>query len=79
MKVSQNNFNYTQKLSNIDIIRSVSCFVCIEIAVFTLFTRNWCEMLVIISFKCIFKFFNRSSYFQLLSSDEMKMFYTEHD
>ena len=37
------------------------------------------KMLVIISFECIFKFFNWSRYFQLPSSDEMKMFYTEHD
>ena len=33
-------------------------------------------MLVIISFKYIFKFFLRG---KLPSSDEMKMFYTEHD
>ena len=36
MKVSQNIFNYGQKLSIIDMTRSVSCFVCIEITVFTL-------------------------------------------
>ena len=38
MTVSQNNFNCAQKLSIIDVTRfSVSCFVCIEIIVFTLF------------------------------------------
>ena len=37
MTVSQNNFNCAQKLSIIDITRSVSCFVCLEIIVFTLF------------------------------------------
>ena len=36
-------------------------------------------MLVIISFECIFKFFNWSRLVELLSSEEMKMFYTEHD
>ena len=36
-------------------------------------------MFVIISFECIFKFFNCSRLFQLPSSDEIKMFYTEHD
>ena len=36
------------------------CFVfCLHINnnVFTLFTLNWCEMLVLTSFECIFKFF----------------------
>ena len=37
MTVSQNNFNCEQKLSIIDVTISVSCFVCIEIIVFTLF------------------------------------------
>ena len=37
MTVSQNNFNCAQKLSIIDMTISVSCFVCIEIIVFTLF------------------------------------------
>ena len=37
MTVSQNNFKCAQKLSIIDMTRSVSCFVCIEIIVFTLF------------------------------------------
>ena len=32
-----------------------------------------------ISFECTFKFFNWSCYFQFPSSDEMKMFYTEHN
>ena len=32
-----NNFNCAQKLSIKDMTRSVSCFVCIEIIVFTLF------------------------------------------
>ena len=50
MTVSQNNFNCAQKLSIIDMTRSVSCIVCIEIIVFTLFAWNWCKMLVIISF-----------------------------
>ena len=36
MKVSQNDFNCLQKLSIIDMTRSVLCFVCIEIIVFTL-------------------------------------------
>ena len=36
-------------------------------------------MLVIISFECIFKFFNWSRLVELLSSEEMKMFYTEYD
>ena len=36
-------------------------------------------MLVIISFKCIFKFLNWSRLLELPSSDEMKMSYTEHD
>ena len=36
-------------------------------------------MLVIISFECIFKFFNWSRLVALPSSDKMKMFYTEHD
>ena len=31
MTVSQNNFNCAQKLPIIDMTRSVSCFVCIEI------------------------------------------------
>ena len=35
--LSQNNYNCAQKLSIIDMTRSVSCFVCIEIIVFTLF------------------------------------------
>ena len=30
MTVSQNNFNCAQKLSIIDMTRSVSCFVCID-------------------------------------------------
>ena len=58
--------------------RSVSCFICLEIIVDTLFVRNWCEMLVIVSFECIFKFFNWSRMVELPSSDKMKMFYTEH-
>ena len=37
MTVSQNNFNCAQQLSIIDMTISVSCFVCIEIIVFTLF------------------------------------------
>ena len=37
MTVSQNNFNCAQKLSIIDTTINVSCFVCIEIIVFTLF------------------------------------------
>ena len=37
MTVSQNNFNCAQKLQIIDMTRSISCFVCIEIIVFTLF------------------------------------------
>ena len=37
MTVSQNNFNCAQKLSIMDMTRSVSCFVCIQIIVFTLF------------------------------------------
>ena len=36
-------------------------------------------MLVILSFECIFNFFNWSRLVELPSSDEMKMFYTEHD
>ena len=36
-------------------------------------------MLVIISFECIFKFFAWSRLVAFPSSDEMKMFYTEHD
>ena len=36
-------------------------------------------MLIIILFECIFKFFNWSRLVELPSSDEMKMFYTEHD
>ena len=32
-------------------------FCCIQIIVFTLFTQNWCKILVIISFKYSFKFF----------------------
>ena len=28
MKVLQNNINYTRKISNIDLIRSVVCFAC---------------------------------------------------
>ena len=59
--------------------RSVSCFVCKKIIVFTLFARNWGEMLVIISFERIFKFFTWSRLVELPSSDEMKMFYAEHD
>ena len=74
MKVLDNNLNYAQKLSIKDMVRSVSCFVCIEIIVFTLFALNWCKMLVIISFERILKFLVEHS-----SSDEMKMFYTEHD
>ena len=35
--VLSNNSNSAQKLSIIDMTRSVSCFVCIEIIVFTLF------------------------------------------
>ena len=31
MTVSQNNFNCAQKLSIIDMTKSVSCFVCVEI------------------------------------------------
>ena len=31
INVLQNNMKYTPKISNIDIIRSVACFVCIEI------------------------------------------------
>ena len=57
LKVSQNNFIYAQKLSIID--KKGFMFCCISIIVFTLFTQNWCEMLVIIWFKCIFKFFMR--------------------
>ena len=37
MTVSQNNFDCAQKISIIDMTISVSCFVCIEIIVFTLF------------------------------------------
>ena len=37
MTVSQTNFNCAQKLSIIDMTRSVSCFVCIEIIAFTQF------------------------------------------
>ena len=59
--------------------RSVSCIVCKDTIVFTLFLLNWCEMLVIISFECIFKFFTWSRLVELPSSDEMKMFYTEHE
>ena len=33
----------------------------------------------IISFECIFKLFKWSRFVELPSSDEMKMFYTEHD
>ena len=48
--------------------------------VFTLFTQNWCEMLVIMSFKYIFNFFMCGSRLgELPSFDEMEMFYTEHD
>ena len=36
-------------------------------------------MLVVISFECIFKFFNWSRLVELPGSDEMKIFYTEHD
>ena len=36
-------------------------------------------MLVIISFECIFKFLTWSHLVELSSSDEMKMFHTEHD
>ena len=36
-------------------------------------------MLVIILFKCIFKFSNWSRLVELQSSDEIKMFYTSHD
>ena len=78
MKVSQNNFNYAQKLSITDMTRSVSYFLCLEIIVITLFVGNWCEKLVIISFGGIFKFFNWSHMVELPSSDEMKMIYTEH-
>ena len=62
MKVSQNNFNYAQKLSILDMTRRVSCCDCIEIVVF----------------EHILKFFNWSRLVEL-GSDEMKMFYTEHD
>ena len=36
-------------------------------------------MLVIILFQCIFKFFTWSRLVKLLSSDEIKIFYLEHD
>ena len=53
MKVLQDNFKYTQKLSIIDIMRNVACFVCIEITIYTVYmklVRNFSNYIIMNAF-----------------------------